>query len=464
MEYITQRMKLKDVFPEKAKEIAKRYKKKEDDIEFIRKGVCPTKVESDEKDNAIVSYITTKTKDRDNEIVDPEGAILDDYRKNPVVLWGHNYTARELPLGKNLWIKKDNKGLIAKTQYYLKDDFAKRVYEYRKDGFPLAESIGFIPLDWEDFDNEKDVKANDGARRKYNKWLLLEYSDVVVPSNPDAVAIAMKQGLVTEEQAKEITEVELPEEDNIEIEDIEQEQAKATAEDNSEVETEEVYKEPEESEIEVTETKEPESEETKAEETPKAFSIDEIYNILKENKELKYAYEILKQENEKLQLKAGAVLNKTNKGKLNQIKVLVDEVLESAEKEESEIEEEKQQYNCECIKCGYKMKSDKHCKDLECPECGGEMRRVERPGEGTRSIDSNDLDVIELGESDSIEVSDEQEKDNKQNNVIEVDDKFVQDLIQDISKALNNDNSQKLFDNYKEKSITEQKKAMGKVL
>jgi hypothetical protein len=92
------------------------------------------------------------------------------------------------------------------------------------------------------------------------------------------------------------------------------------------------------------------------------------------------------------------------------------------------------------------------------------MRRVERPGEGTRSIDSNDLDVIELGESDSIEVSDEQEKDNKQNNVIEVDDKFVQDLIQDISKALNNDNSQKLFDNYKEKSITEQKKAMGKVL
>jgi HK97 family phage prohead protease len=417
MEYITQRMKLKDVFPEKAKEIAKRYKKKEDDIEFIRKGVCPTKVESDEKDNAIVSYITTKTKDRDNEIVDPEGAILDDYRKNPVVLWGHNYTARELPLGKNLWIKKDNKGLIAKTQYYLKDDFAKRVYEYRKDGFPLAESIGFIPLDWEDFDNEKDVKANDGARRKYNKWLLLEYSDVVVPSNPDAVAIAMKQGLVTEEQAKEITE-----------------------------------------------TKEPEPEETKAEETPKAFSIDEIYNILKENKELKYAYEILKQENEKLQLKAGAVLNKTNKGKLNQIKVLVDEVLESAEKEESELEEEKQQYNCECIKCGYKMKSDKHCKDLECPECGGEMRRVERPGEGTRSIDSNDLDVIELGESDSIEVSDEQEKDNKQNNVIEVDDKFVQDLIQDISKALNNDNSQKLFDNYKEKSITEQKKAMGKVL
>jgi hypothetical protein len=91
------------------------------------------------------------------------------------------------------------------------------------------------------------------------------------------------------------------------------------------------------------------------------------------------------------------------------------------------------------------------------------MRRVERPGEGTRSIDSNDLDVIELGESDSIEVSDEQAKNNKQN-VIEVDDKFVQDLIQDISKALNNDNSQKLFDNYKEKSITEQKKAMGKVL
>lgn len=51
-------------------------------------------------------------------------------------------------------------------------------------------------------------------------------------------------------------------------------------------------------------------------------------------------------------------------------------------------EENKQTYNCECIKCGYKMTSEKHCKDVPCPECGGEMRRAERPGPG-RSINED---------------------------------------------------------------------------
>jgi len=51
--------------------------------------------------------------------------------------------------------------------------------------------------------------------------------------------------------------------------------------------------------------------------------------------------------------------------------------------EEMNMEEEKQEkFECECIKCGYKMTTDKHCKDIKCPECGGEMRRVERPGPG----------------------------------------------------------------------------------
>jgi len=37
---------------------------------------------------------------------------------------------------------------------------------------------------------------------------------------------------------------------------------------------------------------------------------------------------------------------------------------------------------CECLKCGYTMKTDAHCADIKCPKCGGEMRRKNRPGYG----------------------------------------------------------------------------------
>ena len=44
--------------------------------------------------------------------------------------------------------------------------------------------------------------------------------------------------------------------------------------------------------------------------------------------------------------------------------------------------EEKATYDCECLSCGHTMTSSEHCKDVKCPECGGEMRRAERPGKG----------------------------------------------------------------------------------
>jgi len=42
-----------------------------------------------------------------------------------------------------------------------------------------------------------------------------------------------------------------------------------------------------------------------------------------------------------------------------------------------------QTYRCSCIKCGYTMTvTGKHCTDVKCPKCGGDMRRASRPGPG----------------------------------------------------------------------------------
>ena len=59
-----------------------------------------------------------------------------------------------------------------------------------------------------------------------------------------------------------------------------------------------------------------------------------------------------------------------------------EQIEEAIEGEDNMETENIKKFSCECIKCGHKMESDKHCKDILCSECGGEMRRAERPGPG----------------------------------------------------------------------------------
>jgi DNA-directed RNA polymerase subunit RPC12/RpoP len=60
--------------------------------------------------------------------------------------------------------------------------------------------------------------------------------------------------------------------------------------------------------------------------------------------------------------------------------------IENNEKEDKVMDEvkktEETAYECECLKCGKVISSEQHCKDTKCPECGGEMRRKDRPGTG----------------------------------------------------------------------------------
>jgi len=53
-------------------------------------------------------------------------------------------------------------------------------------------------------------------------------------------------------------------------------------------------------------------------------------------------------------------------------------------------------YTCECLDCGHVMDSEEHCADIECPECGGTMRRKERPGGGQRMGDGERTTVRDL--------------------------------------------------------------------
>ena len=229
-EFVTERLRLIDLYPDKAREVAKEYGLKEDEVELIRKGRVSSQPVIDRDARTVINYISTDAIDRDNEVIEHRGVVLDDYVKNPIVPWAHDY--RGLPIGKNLWIKPDKKGLVAKT-YFLKHDFAEDVFDlYTEDikgtGPALkAWSVGFIPLKWKDAKPDEKVAENERpqtVRRTYKKWLLLEYSAVPVPSNPEALTLMVEKGLIKNEKLKKDIEdfiIEIKEEDKEEEKEYE---------------------------------------------------------------------------------------------------------------------------------------------------------------------------------------------------------------------------------------------------
>ena len=146
----------------------------------------------DETERSIKQYISTTTLDRGKDIMLPKGLDESNYRKNPVVLFNHD---RDLIVGKNLWLKKESDGVLAKTQF-ANTPFADDIYILNKEGCLNAWSIGFMPRKW-DFDQEKGITT-------YTDWELYEYSSVSVPMNQDAVNTA--KSMVKSDMAKGLFE------------------------------------------------------------------------------------------------------------------------------------------------------------------------------------------------------------------------------------------------------------------
>ncbi len=140
----------------------------------------------DEKENTLTAYISTNTVDRMKEVLDPAGVDVSNFRKNPVVLWAHNYD--QPPIGKALWVKRDGQGILSKVKF-ASTEFAQEIFQLYKEGFLKAFSVGFIPKETVDGDGEKT------PRRTYKKGELLKYRGVPVRANHEAVALEKEKGI-----------------------------------------------------------------------------------------------------------------------------------------------------------------------------------------------------------------------------------------------------------------------------
>ena len=117
--------------------------------------------------------------DRDRDVINQAGWRLDNYLKNPVVLWGHQYGMPPIATCKSLGLQGGD--LLADADFFDEKTypFADTIYKIVKAGGLRASSVGFKPL-----------KYNYNAERggvDIEEAELLEWSVVSVPANPEAL-------------------------------------------------------------------------------------------------------------------------------------------------------------------------------------------------------------------------------------------------------------------------------------
>jgi len=182
---------------------------------------------NDQPPQPVLDFLaSTGTVDRFQEIIDPEGWKLDNYRLNPVFQNAHRYGDVLFTLGKALVtevrdIGEGRKGLYQRIEFATEcNPIAKVAYGLYQGGFLNAVSVGFIPLRWEDA--EGTIHTSRGAsikpstidhqpsttyRRRYLEQELLEVSAVAIPANSEALALGLAEGAITRSAVQEAIDV-----------------------------------------------------------------------------------------------------------------------------------------------------------------------------------------------------------------------------------------------------------------
>ena len=150
----------------------------------------------------IKATINTNSVDRYRTIVAPNGAVLDNFLRNPVLLWAHGLDWQQgtIPVGTVPVIDARNGSLEVEVEFDVESDLGAELDRMYRKKILRGFSIGFQPID-------ADIVVVEGESIiRYTKWELVELSAVSVPANPDALARSISTGeiLPMNEPAREL--------------------------------------------------------------------------------------------------------------------------------------------------------------------------------------------------------------------------------------------------------------------
>jgi HK97 family phage prohead protease len=132
--------------------------------------------------NGMEFVLSDETPDRMDDIILSDGWELENFKKNPIALFGHH---NDFPIGKWQHVRVEDKQLRAHLQLAPKgtSDRIDEIGKLIEAGILKAVSVGFVPLESKDRHETKWGSV-------FTKCELVETSLVAVPANPNALAVA----------------------------------------------------------------------------------------------------------------------------------------------------------------------------------------------------------------------------------------------------------------------------------
>ncbi len=136
--------------------------------------------------------VSTDSVDRDGEVVEPMAfkKTIPKFMKRPVLVASHDYKDLTNQIGEWTKLRIDGNGVEGRPKYYVGENNPQADWGFKLASKGMAAfSIGFIPKEWVDGDGVKE------PRRTYKEVELLEISQVIVPSNREAIQSIRSKGV-----------------------------------------------------------------------------------------------------------------------------------------------------------------------------------------------------------------------------------------------------------------------------
>jgi len=142
-------------------------------------------------ERALTVTMSTGSPDRHGDILEPAGADLSAFRRNPVVLWAHRYDEFPIARADAVWVEGNQ--LAARVTFDSRP-FAQEARRLYAEGFLAAWSVGCLPRQWKVLHDEQGRFAG----YHITAWELLELSAVPVPANPEALSRELRGGRIAD--------------------------------------------------------------------------------------------------------------------------------------------------------------------------------------------------------------------------------------------------------------------------